>query len=172
LNLQLKQGKHTALKGVFNSLPLESLISGLSYNRSFGGKKNYPNSGSWTTTLRPDYTLSVWPVGITEADAEKQELIVHIHFDAKYKVDNLIKYITDKSEQELDEEKTENRKGVYKNADLLKMHAYKDAIRRTGGAYILYPGDVPIKEKDFMRLFLVLELFLLSLLKQIQGLVN
>ena len=39
------------------------------------------------------------------------------------------------------EEKSENRKGIYKNADLLKMHAYKDAIRRTGGAYVLYPGD-------------------------------
>lgn len=28
-----------------------------------------------------------------------------------------------------------------KRADLLKMHAYHDAIRRTQGAYVLYPGD-------------------------------
>ena len=40
-------------------------------------------------------------------------------------------------------------KGIYKNADLLKMHAYKDAIRRTSGAYILYPGDKPYNEKGF-----------------------
>src|SRR5690606_14040768 len=38
------------------------------------------------------------------------------------------------------------RKGTFKNIDVLKMHAYKDAIRRTGGAYILYPGSV---EKRF-----------------------
>jgi hypothetical protein len=29
---------------------------------------------------------------------------------------------------------------VYKREDMLKMHAYKDAVRRTAGAYILYPG--------------------------------
>ena len=27
------------------------------------------------------------------------------------------------------------------------MHAYKDAIRRTGGAYILYPGQTPTQNK-------------------------
>lgn len=35
----------------------------------------------------------------------------------------------------------EEKKGIYKNVDLYKMHAYKDAIRRSGGAYILYPGN-------------------------------
>jgi hypothetical protein len=30
--------------------------------------------------------------------------------------------------------------GNYKRQDLLKMHAYKDAIKRSQGAYILYPG--------------------------------
>ena len=34
----------------------------------------------------------------------------------------------------------EEERGMYRRADLLKMHAYKDAIRRTGGAYVLYPG--------------------------------
>jgi hypothetical protein len=29
------------------------------------------------------------------------------------------------------------------------MHAYKDAIRRTGGAYVLYPGDKSINQKGF-----------------------
>ena len=29
------------------------------------------------------------------------------------------------------------------------MHAYKDAIRRTGGAYVLYPGDKSINKKGF-----------------------
>lgn len=148
LNLQIKQGKFTALRGVYNSGSRKLNIR-FNYNRSFSGKKTYPDSGSWTTTLRPDYTLSFWPYGISEAEAEKQELIVHVHFDAKYKIANLTDFLEQNTENDLDEEKAENRKGIYKNADLLKMHAYKDAIRRTGGAYVLYPGDKSINQKGF-----------------------
>jgi len=148
LNLQLKQGIHTALRGVFNTGTRELNIR-FNYNRSFSGQKVYPDSGSWTTTMRPDYTLSFWPHGISEAEAEKQELVVHIHFDAKYKIANLTDILNQKNETDLDAEKTENRKGIYKNADLLKMHAYKDAIRRTGGAYVLYPGDASVNKKGF-----------------------
>ena len=43
-----------------------------------------------------------------------------IHFDAKYKM-------------HVDSEK-------FKNEDIVKMHAYKDAITNTIGAYIIYPG--------------------------------
>ncbi len=148
LNLQIKQGKFTALRGIYDSGNRKLNIR-FSYNRSFTGKKTYPNSGSWTTTLRPDYTLSFWPNGISEAESEKQELIVHVHFDAKYKIANLTDFLEQNTENDLDEEKKENRKGIYKNADLLKMHAYKDAIRRTGGAYVLYPGDKSINQKGF-----------------------
>jgi predicted component of viral defense system (DUF524 family) len=148
LNLQLKQGKFTALKGIFNSGNRKLNIR-FNYNRTFSGNKEYPDSGSWTTSLRPDYTLSFWPLGISEPEAENQELIVHVHFDAKYKIANLSDFLEQTSKYDLDEEKTENRKGLYKNADLLKMHAYKDAIRRTGGAYVLYPGDKSIKQKGF-----------------------
>src|SRR5690554_2141877 len=147
-NLRLKQGTHTAIKGIYDTGNRKLNIR-FSYNRPFSGKKTYPNCGSWTTTLRPDYTLSIWPVGILEEEAELQELIVHIHFDAKYKVDNLAFNIKQSSDEELDKEKEENRGGVYKNADLLKMHAYKDAIRRTGGAYVLYPGSKEIIHKGF-----------------------
>lgn len=148
LNLKIKQGQFTALRGVYNSGNRKLNIR-FNYNRSFSGKKNYPDPGSWTTTLRPDYTLSFWPFGISEEAAEKQELIVHVHFDAKYKIANLNHFLEQNAEHDLDEEKTENRKGIYKNADLLKMHAYKDAIRRTGGAYVLYPGDKSINQKGF-----------------------
>ncbi|MBC6491385.1 DUF2357 domain-containing protein [Flavihumibacter stibioxidans] len=148
LNLQIKQGKFTALSGIYNS-GARKLNVRFNYNRSFTGRKNYPDSGSWTTTLRPDYTLSFWPLGITEDEAEKQELIVHVHFDAKYKIAPIADYIEQNTENDLDEEKAENRKGIYKNADLLKMHAYKDAIRRTGGAYVLYPGGKTINHKGF-----------------------
>ncbi|MFO7897300.1 MAG: DUF2357 domain-containing protein, partial [Candidatus Cloacimonadales bacterium] len=148
LNLQLRQGKFTAIRGVYDS-GNRKLNVRFNYNRSFSGEKSYPDSGSWTTTLRPDYTLSFWPDGISEIESEKQELIVHVHFDAKYKIANLTDFLEKNNKNDLDTEKTENRKGVYKNADLLKMHAYKDAIRRTGGAYILYPGDKSIYQKGF-----------------------
>ena len=148
LNLQLKQGTHTALKGVFYT-GTRRLNIRFYYNKSFSGQKDYPLSGSWTTTMRPDYTLSFWPYGITDEEAEIQELIVHIHFDAKYKIANLTDLLSKTSNIDADAEKEDNRKGIYKNADLLKMHAYKDAIRRTGGAYVLYPGDSSIKKKGF-----------------------
>ncbi|MCX6232460.1 MAG: DUF2357 domain-containing protein [Bacteroidetes bacterium] len=221
LSLQLKQGHHTALAGVYTTASRKLNVR-FNYNRSFSGSNDYPHSGSWTTTMRPDYTLSFWPFGISEKEAEIEELIVHIHFDAKYKIANLINLINKVENQDkitelgliskidlkdfsweyisellvnsgyarnknkdtisllcyfweiedvnsigeisgknftelieiiqqtlLSEEKEENRKGIYKNADLLKMHAYKDAIRRTGGAYVLYPGDTSVKKKGF-----------------------
>ncbi len=150
LSLNLKQGTAIAMKGVYKS-PSRNLNIQFSYNRSFGGGKTFPNSGSYTTTLRPDYTLSIWPEEITEAkDAERTELITHIHFDAKYKVKNFYELISKSKDEELTEEENielikeeaeEVKKRTFKNQDLLKMHAYKDAIRRTGGAYVLYPGE-------------------------------
>jgi hypothetical protein len=44
-----------------------------------------------------------------------------IHFDAKYKM-----YV---------------ESDTFKREDIVKMHAYKDAITNTIGAYILYPGS-------------------------------
>ena len=150
LSLNLKQGTAIALKGVYKSTSRNLNIQ-FSYNRSFGGGKTYPDSGSYTTTLRPDYTLSIWPEEIKEAKvAEITEMITHIHFDAKYKVNNFYELISksksdDLSESEnielIKEEEEEKKSGTFKNQDLLKMHAYKDAIRRTGGAYVLYPGE-------------------------------
>jgi len=139
LNVMVKQGKHTALYGDFIT-ENRTLKVKFSYNRSFKGRTKYAENvaGSYTTTLRPDYTLSVWPSILNEKEAEIQELIVHIHFDAKYKVTQF--QIPTNTDIDLDEEEQNERKGIYKNVDLLKMHAYKDAIRRSGGAYILYPG--------------------------------
>jgi predicted component of viral defense system (DUF524 family) len=99
--------------------------------------------------MRPDYTLSIWPTTYRdEVDAEINNKITHIHFDAKYRVDNLIEIFGPKDDavinidNDLDVEKIEQKNGKYKRADLLKMHAYKDAIRRTHGAYVIYPGEL------------------------------
>ena len=157
INLIIKSGIHTALKGS-TVIKNRAMNFKFSFNRTFSGNKDsYPLAGSWTTAMRPDYTFSVWPMELSEPQAEKQELIVHIHFDAKYKVnhffiktnDNDYQYSDNEEREELDKQKEQERAGRYKNADLLKMHAYKDAIRRTGGAYILYPGNMQVNFKGF-----------------------
>lgn len=148
LHLRIKQGKHFPVEGIYDAGSRKLAIR-FSYNRSFGGYKSYPDAGSWTRPMRPDYTLSFWPAGITEQEAEAQELIVHIHFDAKYKIDRLNALLDDTSEDVLGKEKKEQSKGIYKNADVLKMHTYKDAIRRTGGAYVLYPGSKSLSRQGF-----------------------
>lgn len=132
LGLQLKEGRQIALSGTHISHERELSIK-FSYNKTFGRNDDLSQEGSWTLQMTPDYTLSIWPKELNEREAERTEQIVHIHFDAKYKVKN----------------KEDNSK--FKEVDVHKMHAYKDAIRRTGGAYILYPGidDKPTKFQGF-----------------------
>ena len=66
---------------------------------------------TYSVLLKPDYSL------IINIDDKKHIL----HFDAKYKLN-----IYDES---------------FKTQDIVKMHAYKDAILGTVGAYVLYPGE-------------------------------
>jgi len=139
LVLKLKAGQHLPIDGVYCGAGRRLRVQ-FSYNRTFGVAKEYPEEGSWSRQMRPDYTLSLWPDNFSQDEAEEQELITHVHFDAKYKVDSLAKLFGSK-EENLDEEKAAQRAGNYKRADLLKMHAYRDAIRRSAGAYVLYPGS-------------------------------
>ena len=149
--LKLKAGKFMALTGRSTQLGRVLEVQ-FSYNRSFRATQKPRVPGSWTENLRPDYTLSLWPVGFTAEEAELQELMVHVHFDAKYRIDQvtaLLSEATDAAAMDeealgtvLDAEKQDESRGSYKRADLLKMHAYRDAIRRTQGAYVVYPGQV------------------------------
>lgn len=67
---------------------------------------------TYSVRLIPDYSLIIY--------LDDKRYIVH--FDAKYKL-----YVDSDS---------------FKNEDIVKMHAYKDAIDDTIGSYILYPGSV------------------------------
>jgi len=162
MHLRLKGGTHLELTGSHSS-HTRSFNVGFSFNRVFSGGKVFKNdklSGSWTTSMRPDYTLSFWPADKTQEKSEEEELIVHIHFDAKYKVDQF--NIDDEQLNDVDEIKTQERIGEYRNGDLLKMHAYKDAIRRTSGAYILYPGTELQKKRGFHEIIPGLGAFALN----------
>lgn len=143
INLNLIQGKTRMVYGQQDTLSRKINVA-FYYNRTFSkvADDNDPihKAGSWTMSMRPDYTLSLWPGEVSETEAEKQDLITHIHFDAKYRLNKITLEDTNTEEEDLLVEKKEQECGIYKRADLLKMHAYKDAIRRTSGAYILYPG--------------------------------
>lgn len=152
INLEIRQG-HTKMIHGSTMAGNRRLNISLYYNRTFSHTDDIYSSGSWTMNMRPDYTLSIWPGKMTEADAEREDAIVHIHFDAKYRLNKII--IEDKEvdlearDKELQDEKENREIDIYKRGDLLKMHAYKDAIRRTGGAYVLYPGTEKKIRKGF-----------------------
>ncbi len=122
------------------------LVARFSYNRVFSGKPpngqpSYPRAGSWTRSMRPDFTFSFWPASLPEAVAETSDCLIHIHFDAKYRVESIAGLFGIDSLDELeDNESVRPGNATAKRSDLLKMHAYRDAIRRSQGAYVLYPG--------------------------------
>lgn len=139
--LRLKRGELLPVGGARTQSQERALRIQFNYNRTFTGGTSVQDpihtaSGSWTRQMRPDFTISVWPDGFSSAEAERQELIVHLHFDAKYRVES----IDDLFGGDEEEDAQSDKRGQYKRQDLLKMHAYKDAIRRSGGAFILYPG--------------------------------
>lgn len=138
LNLRLKVNESLGIQGrCFRHA--RRLNVRFHYNLTHQRSETRREPGSWTRRMRPDFTLSFWPDGYDLAEAESQELAVHIHFDAKYRVENITELFGD-GDEDLSDEKAQEKRGNYKRADLLKMHAYRDAIRRSEGAYILYPG--------------------------------
>ena len=169
INLEIQQGKMTMIEGLYDAGNRKFNVR-FYYNRTFKHRREDEEldmSGSWTMNLRPDYTLSIWPGEITMEQAEQEDLIVHIQFDAKYRIKKIDLGVDDTlDEEQLSEalliEKKEQEEGIYKRADLLKMHAYKDAIRRTSGAYILYPGTVQHRLKGFHEIIPGLGAFCLT----------
>lgn len=105
-----------------------------SYNRAFSPTAQAAHAGSWTRRMQPDFTLTFWPAKLDLAQAEANGTAVHLHLDAKYRVEHMRDALAIDTPQDANANRD----------DLLKMHAYRDAIRRSGGAYVLYPGrDAP-----------------------------
>lgn len=152
INLDIRQGRMNVINGKYDS-ENRLLNIRLFYNRTFGFEESIDKTGSWTMSMRPDYTLSIWPGEKTEYEAEADDSIVHIHFDAKYRLNKILiddmGKDTESVDSELDSEKLDREIDIYRRGDLLKMHAYKDAIRRTGGAYVLYPGTEKKMKRGF-----------------------
>jgi predicted component of viral defense system (DUF524 family) len=132
-----RNGTHFRLQFSYNKT---FEISGIQFSeRRLKYIESYPMGAVWTRRMRPDFTLSFWNEGVDRRWAEEHEQVVHLHMDSKYSVVDLARLFGAERE-DLGELKKQERSGTYRRAELLKMHAYHDAIRRSQGAYILYPG--------------------------------
>ncbi len=147
--VSLKEGKQSKVSFAVKE---KGLRIDFYYNRTFIHKdfSGTAYEGSYSRYFRPDYTLSIYPDSCkNESQAISEGKATFIHFDAKYRVesirdlfgDNFDSDNYDEVENSLNEEKASESVNTYKRGDLLKMHTYNDAIRRTIGSYILYPGD-------------------------------
>jgi hypothetical protein len=125
--LQLKAGRNFVHEGETHA-GVQPLTARFSYNRTFSSSNDERTAGSWSVSVRPDFTVSFWPAEIDAELAEQLHLVVHLHFDAKYRVD------------EPSEDGVELLSS-FRREDLFVAHTYRDAIRRSWGAFVIYPGD-------------------------------
>lgn len=102
------------------------------FNRTFWRQ----HSASWTVPMRPDCSLRIRSERGESAPFEE----IWLHFDAKYRIDGLREIFGEPSDPNQADEHRQEVKGAVTRDDLLKMHAYRDAIRRSAGAYVIYPG--------------------------------
>lgn len=140
LTVTLKRGRSLLLEGTATRLGRPMRME-LFFNKGFGRGED----GSWTLPMRPDCSLRISTPEQSAAPFEE----VWLHFDAKYRIESpreLYGKYTQSDDAYLTEEAQEEEKtGKAKNTDLLKMHAYRDAIKKSAGSYVIFPGDTEDK---------------------------
>lgn len=150
ITVSLEQGKKSCQSFVIDKYKTKI---NLYYNRTFSRTEFQMTKyeGSYSRPFRPDYTIALYPDSFMhgryngEEEAIKSGAVRYVHFDAKYRIEDISVLIGKSSdiledETEITEDKSDSVVNTYKRGDLLKMHTYNDAIRRTIGSYILYPG--------------------------------
>lgn len=128
LQLNLSKKRAQVIKGQVDAADQQLQIE-LWFNRPF----QKGNGEAWTRNMRPDFSLAIGKA--SDINMEKR---IWLHFDAKYRVDHLFEIFG--NEDEIISESSEVTGGRALRNDLLKMHAYRDAIHRSSGAYVIYPG--------------------------------
>ncbi len=136
LTFALKQGRQRLVTGVASRHGRRIRLE-LWYNRRFGSG----NGTVWTLPMHPDVSLRIRPEVGAPAPFEE----IWLHFDAKYRIEGLQEIFNPEPNDQHQAGLPETA-GAARRDDLLKMHAYRDAIRRSAGAYILYPG---FKQRQF-----------------------
>ncbi len=128
LTLSLKQGSERRFHGTVNRLD-RVIDLDLYYNRRFSPTLRDVEGGSWSLPMRPDCSLRL------QARSDGPGIApVWLHFDAKYKLSDfgLLNDVAGVDEAVSHQPVRD---------DLLKMHVYLGAIRRTVGSYVLFPGE-------------------------------
>ena len=143
LSLSFKQGQASAVQWRARAGGRELDVD-LFFNRTFLVSAQPRTESSWSRGMRPDASVRVRPLSHLPDLTDQGDLDLWLHFDAKYRLeaarDQFARASADDAEAAQEAEVVE-RTATTKREDLLKMHAYRDAIRRSAGAYVLYPGD-------------------------------
>jgi predicted component of viral defense system (DUF524 family) len=145
VGLELRRGLESALTSTTRRLGRQLTVT-LMYNRRFR-KSALGTEGSWTTEMQPDISVKIQ----VNTGALQLYEPVWLHFDAKYRIRRLEAFGAPSSDVKGGGPLDSNAGGVggvagAKREDLNKMHAYRDAIRASAGAFILYPGDETIPQ--------------------------
>lgn len=143
ISLGLKRGEQSKLQWRV-AIAGRRLAVSVYFNRTFRATDEVDNDGSWSTAMVPDASVLIRPEDGRPRVERNRDLDVWLHFDAKYKLDWSSSQF-DRSGPEREQEtaladEEQERQGISRRDDLLKMHAYRDAIRRSAGAYVLFPG--------------------------------
>jgi len=93
--------------------------------------------GTWSKTMKPDYTIVLYPNDTTAEAALLNGDLLLVHLDAKYRLKSLSSMLVD-----------DGTARTYAPDDIDKMHAYAAGINGSRGAYVVYPGD---ETKFFLR---------------------
>ena len=152
LSLELRRGSPSVLRGSGRRRGHDVAVE-LWFNRQFraGGE-------SWSEPMRPDASLRIVSEGVGAPRSK------WLHFDAKYRVDSYRQvFQVDASsggEHSID---IREREAKPVTEDVLKMHAYRDAISKTSGAFILYPGfdELPVHHAPYHEILPGLGAFVL-----------
>jgi predicted component of viral defense system (DUF524 family) len=164
LSIGFRQGVASGLHWHLERAGREFEIT-LFFNRTFLVSTSYASDVSWSRAMRPDCSLHIRPQSRTPTLAHPGDLDVWLHFDAKYRVEYLREQFDaseDLSENAAAEAESIERWSRSRREDLLKMHAYRDAIRRTAGAYVLFPGNENLPPyREFQELLPGLGAFML-----------
>lgn len=160
LQINLAQNKKSISRFRWTSKNGEEIGVHLFYNRVFERSLGPLGEGTYSRRFRPDYTIVFFPAEyLSAAKWSKAELLAsesgrigYLHFDAKYRIEDLTKIFGEDADADLDNERCNTKTtDTYRRGDLYKMHTYNDAIRRTAGSYILYPGSDGGVKTTFVR---------------------
>lgn len=131
LNLKLTRGQESCFSTTMMRLGRELEVE-FWFNRTFSP----PRGSSWSFPMRPDFSIRIKPLSDLLAQRAGD---VWLHFDAKYSGYEIATNI--EGSLKADSVSSDNEKDLLASrSDMLKMHTYRDAIRRSAGAYVLYPG--------------------------------